>query len=473
MSRLIPHLLKTFDGPKTQPIDLVYDIVFILNVNSKGWILDKICKVVERASGLHCGWVYAETNSRLGVPLPKARAYFYAHYNLAANTMARAPQVVGAKNFVYFTHPDFSRGVSASEMLVAFDYMDGVFAMNASDRQFLIELGLDPEKIVTTVGGVDLAMFDGLDISKGRSVGFVGGYYERKNPRLILDVVKANPDLSFILLEGHPDEVLNTGIQWRGSPYAEEIAGLANLDLVQARYADYPQVYERMSVYVSVSQREGGPMPLLEALAANVYPVVADTGFARDVVTGEDVGIILRKDPDVDDVTAAIRDALTRSRTTLNEVASRFSWEAKGALIAASMNLDPIVRTYPFGRGAEGSAFAREGWHAPDSDRIWSNGTRATLQISRGYGQRPIEAVRLRLGLYYTAVGGLSVKIGKNIVSVSHCNTEQDFLVPVESGTNPLITIEIEGSYPRIPAEVSSSKDQRLLGFYIKSLGLI
>ena len=71
-----------------------------------------------------------------------------------------------------------------------------------------------------------------------------------------------------------------------------------NLKYIEANYADYPLLYNEMSVFVSVSELEGGPIPLIEAMMSNVVPVASNTGFISDVIINGYNGFIFEHNSD-------------------------------------------------------------------------------------------------------------------------------------------------------------------------------
>ncbi len=105
------------------------------------------------------------------------------------------------------------------------------------------------------LGAADPILFTGHERGNG-AIGFSSAYYERKNPERILGIIRALPHRKFILL----------GKGWKQSRLGAEISSLRNLESVETSYADYPAWYAKMDVFVSASDLEGGPIPLIEAM---------------------------------------------------------------------------------------------------------------------------------------------------------------------------------------------------------------
>src|SRR5215475_3841878 len=112
------------------------DWLFVTAAETKGWILDAICR--EIGARLDGTWDVAY-NPKV---LPKAGVYFFSHYLLWLDHMRRNPHVLHAKSLVWVTHPRQTRYSEA-------DLVDGlnkstqaVFACSLF-RDALLEKGLE------------------------------------------------------------------------------------------------------------------------------------------------------------------------------------------------------------------------------------------------------------------------------------------------------------------------------------------
>lgn len=248
------------------------DLVFVVAPANRGWVLDGISRDTCRA-------LPDSVSARVhyGVEdLPTAGAYFFSHYSLFLHARRDLPRK--AKTFVYYTHPrefgrrqrSFARRLSRCTM---------VLSMASMHTRGLIEMGFPAERVTTILGAADANLFhpharEGIGV-----VGLVSAYYERKGPRLLLDTVRLAAHRRFMLV----------GRGWTESPIGPQLQALENLTIVESPpYAELPAIYQKMDVFLSVSELEGGPIPLIEAMQSNVVPVATRTGFAPDVIrTGE------------------------------------------------------------------------------------------------------------------------------------------------------------------------------------------
>jgi glycosyltransferase involved in cell wall biosynthesis len=261
-----------------------FDVCFIVNVNSRGWILEKICKIIEDASGKVCYYLFSERNDKLSAPLPKARNYVFAHFALCYFTMLRHPEVLSGNCYVWYTHPDLKKGMTQSDMVDMANLCTHVFTPCSHNRDTLAEWGADPSNISVPLGGADPAQFTAKTRSGKGAIGFVGAYYPRKQPEKMLEIARLMPDQKIILLGPRPDDVENTGILWHNWDRLAEFTALPNVEYVEADYPEFGAWYQKFDVYCSTSLLEGGPIPAIEAMMGNVMPVISDTGFARDII---------------------------------------------------------------------------------------------------------------------------------------------------------------------------------------------
>lgn len=360
---------------------IAYDVVFVINSNSKGWILEKFCKVLDRYTDLHCGYVYTERNDTITSPLPKARAYFFAHYSIAYWAMIKERQVFEADRYLWFTHPDPAKGIAFDDLAVALNACTRVFCMNSDHRRLLELIGVRRERIALAFGGADPQDFQPHKREGGR-VGFVGAYYERKNPGKMLDLIRSMPDVEFILLAPDAGSVENKDLLWPAWSRFRELIQCPNLTYVEASYEEYPSYFEQMDVYVSLSSLEGGPIPVLEAMMANVIPVVTRTGFANDVIATGQNGYIIEIDAQVDEIAGIIRHALGDSVTDIRADGLHHTWQtfAEGV----HRNLDqPTVpgRRIALADPSTIKSIFRGGWNAPDGSGVWTSEASARLAV--------------------------------------------------------------------------------------------
>ncbi|MBW4441671.1 MAG: glycosyltransferase [Plectolyngbya sp. WJT66-NPBG17] len=93
----------------------------------------------------------------------------------------------------------------------------------------------------------------------------------------------------------------------------------------EAAYQDYPLYYAQMDVFVSASKLGGGPIPLIEAMMCNVFPVASDTRFSTDIIRHGENGFIF----DVEALVNTICDLIAQAFDQLiyvHETVKHLSW---------------------------------------------------------------------------------------------------------------------------------------------------
>jgi glycosyltransferase involved in cell wall biosynthesis len=274
-----------------------YDLVFVSP--EKGWILDGICQEIDRYYSGKTEFRYSISN------LPAAKAYFFSHYSLFASAILANPHILNSINLIYYTHPR-------------------VFAMNSACAEMLQSLGLKSSKVQALVGAANRNLFMPA-VSKtgerpciGFCLGFKGHqhYRERKNYDLIVELIK--------IIDGA--DVMIVGKDWSQYERFYELQELPYFRYVEVPYEQYPTYYQQMDVFVSASKLEGGPIPLIEAMMCNVFPVVSYTGFAPDIITHGENGFLF----DVDASPKAIYDLIQQALTLqidVRKTVEHLTWE--------------------------------------------------------------------------------------------------------------------------------------------------
>ena len=94
-----------------------------------------------------------------------------------------------------------------------------------------------------------------------------------------------------------------------------------------------PELMRSASMLLSLSSNEGGPIPVLEALASGTPVVCTDTGFAPEVVTPKR-GLLLREPVEALEVREAILQCREMQlKSTLDLIKGSFTWEDLGTKI--------------------------------------------------------------------------------------------------------------------------------------------
>lgn len=271
------------------------DVIVVLPPKGSAWILDAIgLEIGSRIKGCNVKYIHS------GDLIPGGSICIYMHYMYFYSSLcANVYNVSACKNIVYATHFEFDKfGVDVSAIYSLFKCFDHIVCMNSGLKRHLIIHGCENRKLHVNVGAADPEKFYFTDDGSERKyIGFSSAFYHRKNPSLIISIVKAMPEYEFLLL----------GKGWRCVDYFKDIEALSNLTYVETNYDNYPDYYRMMKVFVSTSFIEGGPIPLVEAMMAGAIPVVSNTGFANDLVENCVNGFVFNCDDDLQSIVEKIK----------------------------------------------------------------------------------------------------------------------------------------------------------------------
>ena len=117
------------------------------------------------------------------------------------------------------------------------------------------------------------------------------------------------------------------GRYWDQYEKYEELISFPNFTYFEnEEYEKYPDLYNKIDIFISPSILEGGPVPVLEAMLSNCFPITSKTGFCPDIINHGENGFLFEIDADFTEVMKLIN--LADSRTiNIRETALEHSWE--------------------------------------------------------------------------------------------------------------------------------------------------
>jgi glycosyltransferase involved in cell wall biosynthesis len=206
-----------------------------------------------------------------------------------------------------------------------------VIAVSRALKDAMVELGIDPDRIVVLRNGVDLELFRpvdraearrALDLTAAKVAVSVGNLVPEKGHELFIEALASLPGVAGLIVGGGPEHGrLSELIRRRGVASRIRIVD----EMPQERLRT---VYSAADALVLASSREGWPNVLLEAMACGTPVVAAAVGGVREIVSEPVAGRVLES-PDG----AAIAAALTRllaappDRLAVRGHAERFGWD--------------------------------------------------------------------------------------------------------------------------------------------------
>jgi glycosyltransferase involved in cell wall biosynthesis len=310
---------------KSKPANDAFDVLYVMDFHDEDWVLGAICRRIAKESKGRIGYYHHRHFYSSGdrdpfwpvVPrLPDAKNYFFADTPFLAWCLKSHPPLWHRKTFAYDTHP--RERISDRELVFALNQATHTISMCSTHRNDLITKGLNPERVTAIIGGADPDVFTAHKRSPDGLIGFCANYYPRKNPDRLIEIVERMPQRNFVLLAGSK--------KWQEYPRFQHLKNLPNLEYVETTYDRYPEYYGKMTVFVSVSLVEGGPIPLLEAMMSNVVPVASRTGFGEDVIRHGENGYLFDPYAPTDEVCELIEKAFLL-KTDVRSTVLRHTWQ--------------------------------------------------------------------------------------------------------------------------------------------------
>jgi glycosyltransferase involved in cell wall biosynthesis len=218
---------------------------------------------------------------------------------------------------LYFTHPN--RDIDFKEIRL----FKNILVMNQADKSWLSASGVEESRIHVVHGAVDEKIFwkkKMLGDVKSGFVLIVSDCKPRKNPEQILKVIDQLPNINFVI----------HGKGWLES-YRDKIESLKNLKYLEFEFVHQPGLMRDATVFLSLSSLEGGPYPLLEAMACGTFAISTSVGFAPDLVNSTN-GVLLPVNYSLEMVADVITQSMevVMSRNVITELPFNLSWKKLG-----------------------------------------------------------------------------------------------------------------------------------------------
>ena len=202
-----------------------------------------------------------------------------------------------------------------------------ILVMNRALKSKMVSEGVIENRIQITYGAIDKQRFNLSSRIPKIDTGLPSNYIlfssdckSRKNPEKVLALIGFMPDIEFVI----------HGKSWNRQ-HAKRMSELPNLKYIEFDFEIQPYLMRSASAFVSLSSLEGGPYPLLEALASGTPVVVSRTGFAEDFVESSN-GYIVEHDDDLTIISQYVRGALKLKKHVRNsDLTNRdLSWSRLG-----------------------------------------------------------------------------------------------------------------------------------------------
>jgi glycosyltransferase involved in cell wall biosynthesis len=139
-------------------------------------------------------------------------------------------------------------------------------------------------------------------------------YGPRKGLELLPEIVKSRPNLNFVAL----------GRGWENFLEISNLRNQVNFKYIELSKKSRNRYFSEAKIFLSLSNLEGGPVPLIEAMAMGVYPIATKTGFAPDLIDSKRSGILIPVNPEITQVLSALDEAINIDPVN---VVSHLTWD--------------------------------------------------------------------------------------------------------------------------------------------------
>jgi glycosyltransferase involved in cell wall biosynthesis len=170
---------------------------------------------------------------------------------------------------LWFTHFD---QVVSQRTINLIKKADLIFVHSERIKSEMLVLDIR-SKIVVVTGAISPELFSDNNFTD-RKIAWIGTTAPRKNAHKLVELAKENQNLFF--------KVLGKG--WESSDLFCEIQKLPNIEYVALNRAVNSIDLNGCSHFLMLSDAEGGPISLLETLAAGLIPICTDVGIVGEVL---------------------------------------------------------------------------------------------------------------------------------------------------------------------------------------------
>ncbi len=274
---------------------------------NRNWILGNWLKEVRTRSKsdfdiLWVPFIYAGKRSAerfIRFYIPKRDSYFFSYITIFESYYERNPIRFRNKSIVLYPHNESEMGDLNHQAKVLNEAYKTYFFCSA-DAKKLIAHGLQDQKVEIAYCAVDNDCVQDIREKKAKKTVILASRFgPRKGLDALPDVIRSMSDFHFIAL----------GRGWETFIVGNKLDSTANFEYHQFNKESRNKFFSRAGIFLSLSNLEGGPVPLIEAISMGCIPVATRTGFAEDLIVDKESGLLLPLQPHTSEIVNALRSA--------------------------------------------------------------------------------------------------------------------------------------------------------------------
>lgn len=250
-------------------------------------------------------------------PLPRAESYFFSYITIFEKYLRINPSKYKNKSIVLFPHAEAEIG-SIEKQVETLNKAFAVYFFCSKDAQNLVNNGLESKKVRLAYCAVDVDCVPSPLIErKEKTIVLASKFGWRKGLSILPEIVELMPDWQFVAL----------GREWENFLNESGLRHLPNFNYIQMNKSTRNHFFSESKIFLSLSELEGGPVPLIEAIAAGAIPVATKTGFATDFISDSVNGYLIEINPTPQVVVEAILKAESIPNSFANSTVSHLTWD--------------------------------------------------------------------------------------------------------------------------------------------------
>jgi glycosyltransferase involved in cell wall biosynthesis len=257
------------------------DLLFVSSTGFKGWALGHLVDTYSKGletKGLSTGKILIPQNKihirsiQGWLTIPKSKIAFVMHQDLGMRLIKKKWDKKFEHIILRYTH----HNQTLKNYIPLIERCSTIIVENKNNYLDFITLGVSEKNLLLLPYPVNEALLNTKQdiIEPKRDVILVSNLTGRKRPDLIYEVIKRASHLKFTIY----------GKNWNKWENFNNLAKLPNLLIKKFEYELYPKELSNHRLFLSLSDNESGPVPLLESLACGLQVLATDTGTARDLI---------------------------------------------------------------------------------------------------------------------------------------------------------------------------------------------
>jgi glycosyltransferase involved in cell wall biosynthesis len=221
-------------------------------------------------------------------PLPRYDAYFFSYPAIFKYYLEKNPNRFDNNSIVLYTHNETELGTIIDQVELLNKSFKTYFYCRA-DADNLISNGLMPQKVLVANCAIDVDCVNSKVVVENRQTIILASKFgPRKGAELLPNLISMLPEWHFVIM----------GKGWKSFLKAEKIFDLPNLTYVKFNKKNRSKFFSGAKIFLSLSNLEGGPVPLIESMSLGVIPISTNTGFAPEFIKDGVNGYLVPINPD-------------------------------------------------------------------------------------------------------------------------------------------------------------------------------